>query len=339
VTTVEKIHSYLIHPAKAEEDQPQIGGAALPKTGPLVDMLDGVFVRASKECDIEIAFRPDASGRQNNACRDDLVRYVGARTLPNGRRIAERLQASTTHRSGLGLLFVMTGNVDGRIRLVVSRFPADQGILAEEDRDRLTVEFLERVFMKNAKAYKSVVYESNSATGGFWDGRAVDRQITGPREVSEYWIREFLESELRTTGAAGTRRLAVALRAATRTASDLAIRQELISAAHLMRRRDGKAVTGTQLVGQLGLSDEATEALTRLLPRADLMDERFVFDRQEFDKHLHYRAIELDNGGLMIAEDDGFDEVFVRQDVNPAAGLVRYSTEGRIVDERLRKRR
>jgi putative GTP pyrophosphokinase len=62
---------------------------------------------------------------------------------------------STTHRSGLGLLFLVTGEDDGETKIVVSRFPADSGVLAEEKGKGLTVEFLERIFMKGAKSYKA----------------------------------------------------------------------------------------------------------------------------------------------------------------------------------------
>lgn len=332
-----RIHSFLVHPAKGEDQQPPIGGTSLPKEGLLNEMLTRIFDRAPTECDIAIAFRPDERGKRQNDCRDDFVRYIDAPTLPNGRRIAQRLQDATTHRSGLGLLFMVTGTTNSKTRLVVSRFPADQGILAEENREKLTVAFLERVFMKNAKAYKSVMYESDSTAKGFWDGRAVDRQISGPRELSDYWIREFLASELRTTGPAGTKRIAVALRSATRAAESLDARHELISAAGLLRNKDGKAVTGRKLVDQLGLSPEASEALAQQLPRPELMDETFIFEREEFEKHLMYRVVELDNGGMLITDDEDFEKVFEMTVVNEAESVVRYETQGRVVDERLRK--
>jgi hypothetical protein len=191
--------------------------------------------------------------------------------------------------------------------------------------------------MKNAKAYKSALYTSDSLHRGFWDGRAVDRQISGPRELSDYWIREFLNSELRTTGPAGTKRLAVGLRTAIRSAEELGVRQELISAASLLRGQHGRRRSTRQMVEQLGLSQPAMAALEGAFPRADLMDEVFEFDRDEFQRHAPYRAVELDNGGLLIAEDARFSQVFEEEVLNVADRRVRYVTEGRVVDERLRK--
>lgn len=334
---LQRIHSFLVHPAKGMEEQPDIGGTQVSRDGNLGEMLSRVFDRAATECDIAIMFRPDEEGRQQNECRDDVVRYVRDASLSNGRRIARRLQLVSTNRSGLGLLFLMTGADGGSSKLVISRFPADQGIIAEEDHEQLSVEFLERVFMKNSKAYKSAMYESDSLERGFWDGRAVDRQISGPREVSDYWVQAFLMSDLRTTGPAGTKRLALAMRSAVTNAESLGVRQELIAAAGLLRGQDGRTVSVRRVVEGLGLSQEAVDELERALPRADLMDETFRFDGEEFTRHVLYRLVELDNGGVLLADDRNFSDVFEVDVLDPADGLVRYATEGHVVDERFRK--
>jgi hypothetical protein len=331
------IHSLLIHPAKGEDEQPDIGGTSVPLSGKLGEMLRSVYDRARSECDIEIVFRRDDSGAQHNECRADIVAFTQSPSLPKARRLAARLQTVTTHRSGLGLLFLMTGHEAKATRLVMSRFPADQGIIAEEQRDRLSVEFIERVFMKSAKAYKSAVYQGESFDRGFWDGRAIDRQISGPKEISDYWIRDFLVSELRTTGPAGTKRLATAFRSAIRDAEELSVRQELIAAATLSRGQHKKVATARQFVEDLGLSTAAAAGLERQLPRVELMDDVFEFDAEEFNRHLHYRLVELDNGAVLMAEDRAFDDVFEREAM--PRERVRYSTQGRVVDERLRTSR
>lgn len=334
---VEHVHGFLVHPSKADKDQPPIGGTSLPLSGSLGKMLTNVFEKAPMECDIEIAFRPDDEGRQQNECRDLLIAYVASPLVPNGRVIAERLQMITTNRSGLGLLFLMQGKANGSQKLVVSRFPADQGVIAEEDESHLSVEFIERVFMKSARAYKSAFYQSESLDRGFWDGRAVDRQITGPKELSDYWIRDFLMSELRTTGPAGTKRIAVAIRNAIKDADDLETRQEFIAAANLLRGQHGKMVSGEKIIDRLGVSEKASSALEKALPRPELMKEVFRFDREEFEKHVLYRLVELDNGGILLAEDAKFDNVFERKAIDQVERRVRYSTEGEVIDTRLRK--
>lgn len=334
---LEHVHSYLVHPSKGDDDPPQIGGTSIPLEGSLGKMLAGVFNKAAIECDIDIVFKPEGDGTQNNPCRNLLVDYIDTPNVTRGRKIGLRLQEVTTNRSRLGLLFLMYGSMEQNKRLVISRFPADQGVIAEEDRDTLSVEFIERVFMKSAKAYKSAIYESDSTQSGFWDGRAVDHQIRGPKELSDYWIRDFLMSDLRTTGPHGTRRIAIGLRNAIRLEDDLETRQELIASTTILRGQHGRNVSGAQLVTQLGLSPRAAAAVAGQLPRPELMSEVFRFDREEFDKHVLYRFVELDNGGVLLAQDAEFDEVFEAEPVERDPDLYRFSTEGRIVDTRLKK--
>lgn len=336
---IEHVHSFLVHPSKNAEEQPPISGARIPLQGKLFQMLSALYGQAERECEIEIVFRPDKDGQQNNQCRNLLVAYLRDSTMETGRAIAGRLQAVTTNRSGLGLLFLIRGTEQQRLRLLLARFPADQGVIAHERERRLDVEFIERVFMKSAKAYKSALYIGLSAEAGFWDGRAVDKQINAVRELSNYWISEFLDSELRTTAAAGTKRLAVAFREAIRSAPSVQVRNELLAAAQLIRSQNGRRLSPERICTSFRLSPTARGALEARLVRPELFQETFQFDRDEFDRHVTYRAVELDNGALLIAEHARFDAVFHKEAVRVAEGTVKYTTEGRIVDEQLRKTR
>ena len=268
---ITNVHSYLVRPAKNAVPQPPVSGTAVPRSGALFEMLGEVFDRAPNECDVQIVFAPDDQGLQNNDARDSIEAYARNPTVALGRGVAERLQRVTTHRSGLGLLFLLKGTDGaGRHSLVISRFPADQGVVALEQAASLSVEFLERVFMKNAKAYKSALYSTDSLAAGFPDGLAVDRQLSGPRDLSEYWISAFLESELRTTGPAGSRRLAEALRMAVNATSSSDLKQELVSAARLMRGQDGRTRSARTILRRLGMSEEATAAIENAFPRPEL---------------------------------------------------------------------
>lgn len=328
-------HSFLVHPGKKDKDQLAISGVAVPRRDMVFNMLSRLYDDADRECNIEIMFRHSADGRQENPCRDLMLAYVAEPTVPNGRALAERLQEVTTHRSGLGLLFLAVGDEPGKL-LMVSRFPADQGVVAEEHAQRLEIAFLDRVFMKNAHTYKSALYAGPVASGGFWHGLAVDKQITAQRELSNYWIWEFLESDLATTGPAGTKRLAVALREAIKKRTTTpAARDELLAAARLMRGYDGRVVSAQGLAGNLGLSSEAVEAVELQVPRPEMLLEQFNFDRSEFDKHVKYRSIELDNGAVLTAENARFDEIFQKDPVSDKEAV--YSTKGSVVEERLRK--
>ena len=67
-----------------------------------------------------------------------------------------------------------------------------------------------------------------------------------------------------------------------------------------------------------------------------LLNERFRMDAAELASRIPLRTVELDNGGLMTAPTPKFDQVFTRE---PAPeGKQRFTTEGHIVDDKLRRR-
>jgi hypothetical protein len=337
--TISRIHSYLVHPSKSEQNAPAIGGLEVPHSGKLFQMLSGLEQSTLAECDIDIMFKPSGNGKQQNDCRDLLLTYLAKPTIANGRSIASRLQSVTTRRSGLGLLFIIAAHDQQGFRLLLSRFPAETGVTAEEHGRTLDVQFVEKVFMKNVRSYKSVFYRCQTTHTGFWDGVAVDRQMVDTRGSADYWIREFLASDLRNTAAAGTKRMASAVQDAIRTTTDPSVRHELISAAQIIRNQDNRITSAAKIVGDLALTEAAGRAIQSAFSRPELYGSTFQFDLKEFDDTLLFRSVELDNGAMLIAENATFDRVIRSEPLGRNGTAQRFITEGQVVSERLRKTR
>jgi hypothetical protein len=312
-----------------------MNGADVALSGKMFDLLKEIYDKSENECDIAISFNQSASGAQQNPCRDLLVTYKKGPTLLRGQKIAERLATTTTHRSRLGLLFLVSGMEGLDHKVIISRFPADSGILAEQSATGLSISFLEKIFMKSAKSYKAVVYRHNSLTTGFWAGHAVDKQMNSSEaESSNYWIADFLDSDFLTTAAAGTRRLAIALRDAAKSVADIAVKNELVAAATLATGHKGQTLSIRSFASRIGLSADAKTALFGQVKAASL-DEKFQLSADEFGKQLAYRSVELDSGGMLTAEIGKFDQVF--QKTTLSGQRTRYATEGRVVNERVGK--
>ncbi len=337
---IEHIHTYLVHPGKRSDEPSRIRGNTLALTGKMFSLLSDIYLHSDRDCSIEISFNPREDGTQQNPCRDLIVAYLGEPSVPHGRQLAERLERVTTHRSGLGLLFLIAGKEGRENKIVISRFPADVGILAEESERVLTVEFLERVFMKRATTYKAAAYKDASLAGGFWLGRAVDKQINSDMvQLSNYWIAEFLDSDFRTTAAAGTKRLAVALRDAARRSSDISVKTEIAAAVTLGQSLNGQRLTIKEFSNRFGLSSGALDAVAEEIKNPSLLDERFQFDAKEFAKQVPYRSVELNTGVIVTGDAMQFDKVVRQEVIDPSEGKVRLSTEGKIMNDKLTKAR
>jgi hypothetical protein len=234
------------------------------------------------------------------------------------------------------LLFLIAGKEGKDHKIVISRFPTDNAVYVDENPRALTVEFLERVFMKNKVSYKAVAYRDVSLRAGFWTGRAIDKQLNSPAgEQSNYWILDFSASELTVTAAAGTRRLAKALRNAAKK-SDLDVKQEIIAAATLAGGLAGHRLSINDFGERFGLSQAARAAIADELKTPRLAQERFEFDFGEFRTLVAFRSVELSNGGTLTAPSSDFDDVFHKEIVDEEQRQVRFSTEGRVVNEKLK---
>lgn len=333
---IQHIHTYLVHPNKHADDPSQISGTLVGLDGQLFNLLNNIYGRSDQECNIDITFRPTPDGTQQNDCRDLVLDYVANPTLRSGRAIAHRLEQYTDGRSGLGLLFLIAGTEANEHKIVVSRFPTDNAIHVDEDPADFSVRFLERVFMKNKTSYKAVVYRDASLQGGFWSGRAADKQINSHAgELSNYWIMDFLASRPTVTPAAGTRRLAIAMREAVKN-SPVDVKQEINAAATLAPGLAGQTVSIDDVCDRFSLSEGARNALANEAKTPEIAHEAFEFDPAEYQRLVAFRSVELNNGATLTAPSTEFDRVFRQETVNEAERRVRFETEGSIVDERLK---
>jgi hypothetical protein len=303
-------------------------------------MLGRVYEAAERECRISIYFVMSDDGGQENPARDLITTFIQQPSLDTARNLGERLCSVTPGQGGLGLLFFILGLENQRHKLVISRFPADQGVIGEAQRGGLTVQFLERVFMKSATAYKAALYSGESFDEDFRTGYAVDKQRRGAdTTISQYWIHRFLKSDFETTSKEGTRRFAVSLRDATKSAPEVSTKHELVSLGKLAHNLNGQLVSIDEIIDRYALSEDAAEEILNHLPHRGLSEDIFEFDAQEFGLHALYASVELDTGGVLMAPPERFDETFEREDIDPNAERVRFTTVGRIVGETVRGRR
>lgn len=332
---VTAINSYLVHPGKNETEPLDCPGVTLPLSGPLFDKLREVFDRSEKECNVSIRFVIGDDGAQKNPVRSTIISYLRSPTFKNGMILAKRLRDYTTNKPGLGLFFLITGFDNREHKIVLSRFPAEQGILAIEKRSILKVEYVEQIFMKNALSYKAALYKGTSFDSHFWSGHAIDKQFEY-NQLADYWIRDFLASDFKTTSKTGTRRLALALKTASQRAASLELKQELVAAITIAKNMFGRSTSVGQFLDRLGLSPDARTTIVQELPNEQILDDTFILDRDEFLTNAPLKSIELDSGPILIAPAESFDDLIHRTQINRELNSYRFTTEGTIVDERLR---
>lgn len=332
---IELIYSFLTYPKKSQAEDATVSGTEVPLTeGKLFSMLRDIFDGAGKDCNVPVMFT-SSGDKQENAVRSDLLALLASPGVEQAAPLATRLQRSTSGSSGMGLLFICLGkDANGDERIVISRFPADEGVVAEKTTDKLTVHFVEQVFLKSSYSYKAATYVWKGKPNQLWTGHVVDKQINhGNKSVADYWIVDFLHSEMKTNAALGTKRLANALKSAIAATTDVEIKSQITSAAHLAKNLPLKAMTIAEFCDNFQLSEATKTAVLSKVDPPRLVNEKFRFDAAEFSRHIAYKQIELDNGAVLSAPAEKFEQCFVNTKKKDSHT---FTTTGHIVDERLK---
>jgi hypothetical protein len=334
---LEAIYSFLTYPKRINPEDPLAPGTQIPvdEDNKLVRMLADLYARAPRDCHVPIKFRADNED-QTNPVREEVLALLADPSVDSAAPLALRLQKTTGGNSGMGLMFICLGREDDITRLLISRFPADEGVVAERREAELSVQFVEQVFLKSAHSYKAAVFLADGRPDQLWDGHIVDRQLNhGSRTVADYWIVAFLEAEEATTPALGTKRLAKALKKAIAETDNGNIKQEITAAAQLAGGiPPRRSLTISQFCERFHFSPETTAVVLKCIEPARLADDRFRFDPDEFVQHLAYRQVELDNGAILTAPANRFDEIYERQRRRNGET---FSTTGEVVDQKLKK--
>ncbi|MGE0370968.1 MAG: hypothetical protein AB7Q01_03665 [Gammaproteobacteria bacterium] len=332
---VERIYSFLTYPKKNRPEEAVVSGTQIPlDDGKLCKMLKEIFDGAGKDCNVPVMFLSEGE-TQENVVRSELLTLLAKPSVGTATPLANRLQGATSGTSGMGLLFICMGKDGERdTRVVISRFPADEGVVAEKSSEKLTVQFVEQVFLKSAYSYKAATYLSDGKPNQLWKGHVVDKQINhGSKAVADYWIVDFLRSEFSTTASQGTKRLAKAIKSAIQATSDIGTKAQLTSAAQLAANLPKKAMTISDFCDSFHLSEAAKQAILSNVNPARLVHEKFRFDGSEFAKHLAYKQVELDTGAVLTAPAERFDECFRSTRRKEETVFV---AAGHVVDEKLK---
>jgi hypothetical protein len=334
---IEKIFAHLVYPNHRRDVPTPYTASELPLDGKLFGMLKDVYDGSAVECNIDVQFR---SSDQTNPMRDLILAFLSKRDAAAAGAIAERLSHFTTGRSQLGLFFVILAKPDNRDCVLFSRFPTEQAILADDGQGQLSVEFLEKVFVKKWSSYKGAIFTDTVSRSGFWEGRVVDRQINAPTgEASKYWVENFLDADFVTTSELGTRRFANALSDASRAASGLE-KQEINSMLPFLRQFDGQSVKVDDILQQLGVSPEAKEKILKHMP-SQSSGQTFKFQFETLRNSVSFRAVTLDTGVTVTADSVDFQRlVEVERSKEKGGGdIVTLSTTGKLIGDQLRRSR
>ncbi len=332
---IKKIFSVLVPPGK-NRDNINLLGTEIQLEGELYNLIKKVYDKSEKECDIPIYFE---SENQQNTCRKMMIDCLKTKSIDEIKSFFLKLSKVTTSVPGIALCFFIIGKKGNQTTIFICRFPAAEAIRTNLDENNFKVDVVKDIYLRSSKFYKSVLYQDESIKNGFWKGKAIDKQTNHKdREISEYWIKDFLKSDFEVTSKSGTATLALSLKDAIQKEEELDNKQQLISFSNMLMNHDSQNITINEQCNNFGMSEELKEKIKSNLKCKAFFDSRFTFDKEEFISQAVFRTVYMKNGAILSAESTKFDSCFQAEVLNAAENMVKYTTISNIEDIKVRKR-
>lgn len=321
---------------KGPNPAPDIESEVLPTHNRAFKYFVDIFDTSLEKANIQILFKSD--GMQSNVVRSDLLAILKASSEHNMKAVsdnlARRLARFTDKRSGNGLFVIVVGEKSGSLRIALNRFREDEVVTADRGGKQLDVDLLNNAFSKRSTHYKLAAYQDILSDRAFWEGFAIDRQRSnkGKGELSDYWIYDFLESQLHMTPKHGTRVFSRAVKMAMRSDIPVAVKQEFVAGLLALKARAGQLIS-LESFGAEFLSSEGEDLFREVAPDEKTYGLQFELDEEEFNEQVGIKTVYLSNTVTISAPVFEFDD-YVHSEATESDEF-RFSTQGNINDVKL----
>lgn len=308
-------------------------GQVIKSNTKIFNLIEEIILKSNDECDIKIKFTA-LGNNQDNDVRDEIIKIVKDFKVDTCKPLVRNLSYITDNNIKEGLLFFVLAEHNNYNRFLIARFPGETGITKKVTNGKLEFDVTDDIFLKNSRRYKAVYYDSKDQ---YWVGFAVDKQVNDRsgkiKEISEYWIRDFLKSELSMSSKRGSKILATAIRRTITETNDDEIKKELIGVSTTIKNLNGSKLSISDTLDKLNLSNKTKDEVKIKMSDAKMNKIAFILDISEFNNSFNYLVNILDNGAVVMGPADKFDDLWLKQD--QANGNTLYSTEGSPIQEKI----
>lgn len=336
---IQKMIGFIAPVAKDKDDfsEEEIFAREIKSTSSLYGLLQTIFQISEKECDIQIRFISQKN-QQDNEIRDYIQSFSKGLTIRKALPLIKRLSKLTDNKTKEGLVFIILGKEADRSKIMITRFPSETGIAVSQNEGKLDFKVIEDVFLKKSRKYKAVFYDSKE---DYWIGHAIDKQINDNvgkiREISDYWIKDFLMSELKLNSKRGSSIIAKAIRRTISETDNDTIKSELVGITQTVKNINARSLTMNTFFDNLNLSEATKQEVLSKIENSNLFNITFQFDNAEFEKNCNYLLKIIDNGAIVMAPAADFDTIWQMETVKEKE-TSRFSTEGKTIKEKISNR-
>lgn len=328
-----------VPPLKTEDDPvSKVTSKLLEHGNEAFQYFINIFDKSIDNCKIQIKFKSD--DEQTNPVRKKILDLLNSDSIEEKRKFADelshRLAKLTDHRNGTGLFVIIVGKKATSTRLIFNRFKEDEVVFSNIEGDTLVVKLLQQAFSKKSRYYKLAVYEDILSDRSFWQGFAIDKQITAnsSRDISDYWIKEFLDSEPAINTIQGTRSFSKLMRNVLKKVESIEEQEQVISGILALKHRPDDFIS-VETFCDTYLSPDL-----KVFVRNELKDEytfrsNFQIHEETYITELGSKVTGLENGIIVSAPTFLYDEYVEEEELEN--GQVKLTVKGKIKNKKINR--
>jgi len=333
---------YIIPPCKGLEQRviqniikgSSIGIETIPK-----DFFIPLFAKQPDKYPIDIVFKPEG-GVQQNSVRS-LIRKIVFEDPDEKqsvtRELAILLAKASDKRSPTGLFIIMTGSIGDLSRILLWKFPADETLQAIVSSIGISIQLLQDAFSRKSTYFKAAMFEGSPAEDSFWKGKIEDKQAKHRiKEVSEFWILNFLNAAPALTDARGTKILSKGFRETIKKIDSVEKKSGLIDAVNVIKSQSGNNISIRECANRY-MAEDVRDIFIKCAGGKAIADAIFKIDRDVLSKELKIKSVTLDNLFTVRGPLEEFDNV-VTIATTSEEGVVEVCLKGTITSELIQNR-
>lgn len=305
-----------VPPFRDEEQPYKIQTTVVKTENKTTDYLFKIFDAAINEAKIEINFNSDE--KQKNNVRDLILSIVQKKQANHKNvysgKLAEILYSVTDERNGTGLFAIIEGHKGGTTRLVLFRFKGDEGLYNHGK--HLLVDYIPEVFTKKSNHYKIAVYEDVVSDKSFWRGYAIDKQVSSTtyKQISFFWVEEFLNSKTALTPKQGTMQFAKVIKGILSKTSNIEEQEEIISGIVNLRAKRSSQISLSEFCKNY-LSPQVSSRIETEMKNDTFFNAVFDVDRELYRKEFGKTVLSLQDDITAYVPSFAYDK-HVKETVN-----------------------
>lgn len=297
-----------------------------------------IFDESVSSCKIEIIFK--SNDFQENEFRTQLLELL-EKSTPIEKRIvadkfAKRLAKITDNRNKTGLFVIIEGKKANTTRIIFNRFREDEVLFSNVNGRELTVQLLTQAFSKKSQYYKLAVFEDILTERSFWKGFAIDKQKTtgSTKEISNYWIKEFLDSEPSVNSIQGTKTLSKIIKSILKSSDSIEEKEMIISGILALKNRENQFISIESFCDTY-LNTELKQKIIHKLNDNYTFKSSFELDTETYSKELGSKITSLESGVIVTAPTFLYDQYVEETDLGE--GITQLTVKGKVKDKKLSK--